>query len=91
MVTVKIDRKTGKYEIIDDAEETPSSFRQITKFSHYCLPILEEEVKKDKTLKTANTNNIRFNEYGFDFSYKNDGNEKFYILVWDLIENLENE
>ena len=69
MVTVKIDRKTGKCEIIDDAEETPSSFRQITKFNHYCLPILEE-VKKDKTLKTANTNNIRFNEYGFDFSYK---------------------
>ena len=79
MVTVKIDRKTGKYEIIDDAEETPSSFCQITKFRHYCLPILEEEVKKDKTLKTANTNNIRFNEYGFAFSYKNDGNEKFYI------------
>ena len=90
MVTVKIDRKTGKCEIIDDVEETPGSSRHITKFSHYCLPILEE-VKKDKTLKTANTNNIRFNEYDFDFSYKNDGNEKFYILVWDLIENLENE
>ena len=57
----------------------------------YCLPILEEAVKKDKMLKTTNTNNIRFNEYGFDFSYKNDGNEKYYILVWDLIENLENE
>lgn len=91
MVTVKIDRKTGKCEIIDAAEETSGSSRQITKFRHYCLPILEEEVKKDKTLKTANTNNIRFNEYGFAFSYKNDGNEKFYILVWDLIENLENE
>ena len=90
MVTVKIDRKTGKCEIIDDVEETLGSSRHITKFSHYCLPILEE-VKKDKTLKTANTNNIRFNEYDFDFSYKNDGNEKFYILVWDLIENLENE
>ena len=91
MVAVKVDRKTGKCEIIDDAEGTPGASRQITKFRHYCLPILEEEVKKDKTLKTANTNNIRFNEYGFDFSYKNDGNEKFYILVWDLIENLENE
>ncbi len=91
MVTVKIDRKTGKCEIIDDAEETPGASRQITKFRHYCLPILESEVKKDKTLKTANTNNIRFNEYGFDFSYKNDGNEKYYILAWDLIENLENE
>lgn len=91
MVTVKIDRKTGKCEIIDDAEETPGSSRQIIKFRHHCLPILESEVKKDKTLKIANTNNIRFNEYGFDFSYKNDGNEKFYILVWNLIENLENE
>lgn len=91
MVTVKIDRKTGKCEIVDDAEETPGSSRQITKFRQYCLPILEEEIKKDKTLKTTNTNNIRFNEYGFDFSYKNDGNEKYYILVWNLIENLENE
>lgn len=91
MVTVKIDRKTGKCEIVDDAEETPGSSRQITRFRQYCLPILEDLVKKDKKLKMANTNNIRFNEYGFDFSYKNDGNEKFYILVWDLIENLENE
>ena len=91
MVAVKIDRKTGKCEIIDDTEETPGSSRQITRFRQYCLPILEDLVKKDKKLKTANTNNIRFNEYGFDFSYKNDGNEKFYILVWDLIENLENE
>ena len=91
MVAVKIDRKTGKCEIIDDAEETSGSSRQITKFRHYCLPTLESEVKKDKTLKIANTNNITFNEYGFDFSYKNDGNEKFYILVWNLIENLENE
>ena len=32
MVTVKIDRKTGKCEIIDDAEKTPGSSRQITKF-----------------------------------------------------------
>ena len=55
------------------------------------MPILEKEVKKDKTLKTADANNIRFNEYSFDFSYKNDGTEKYYILVWDLIENLENE
>ena len=54
-------------------------------------PEQKEAVKKDKMLKTTNTNNIRFNEYGFDFSYKNDGNEKYYILVWDLIENLENE
>ena len=91
MVTVKIDRKTRKCEIVDDAEETPGSSRQITKFRQYCLPILEEEVRKDKTLKTANANNIRFNEYGFDFSHKNDGTEKYYILVWDLIENLENE
>lgn len=81
MVMVKIDRKTGKCEIVDDAEETPSSSRQITRFRQYCLPILEEAVKKDKILKTTNTNNIRFNEYGFDFSYKNDGNEKYYILV----------
>lgn len=66
MVAVKIDRKTGKCEIIDDAEETPGSSRQITRFRQYCLPILEEEIKKDKTLKTTNTNNIRFNEYGFD-------------------------
>ena len=91
MVAVKIDRKTGKCEIIDDAEGTPGASRQITKFRQYCLPILEEAVKKDKILKTTNTNNIRFNEYGFDFSYKNDGNEKYYILVWNLIENLENE
>ena len=91
MVAVKVDRKTGKCEIIDDAEGTLSSSRQITKFRQYCLPILEEEVRKDKTLKTANANNIRFNEYGFDFSHKNDGTEKYYILVWDLIENLENE
>ena len=91
MVMVKIDRKTGKCEIVDDAEEMPGSSRQITRFRQYCLLILENLVKKDKKLKTANTNNIRFNEYGFDFSYKNDGNEKFYILVWDLIENLENE
>ena len=81
MVTVKIDRKTRKCEIVDDAEETPGSSRQITKFRQYCLPILEEEVRKDKTLKTANANNIRFNEYGFDFSHKNDGTEKYYILV----------
>ena len=91
MVTVKIDRKTGKCEIVDDAEETLGSSCQITRFRQYCLPILEDLVKKDKILKTTNTNNIRFNEYGFDFLYKNDGNEKFYILVWDLIENLENE
>lgn len=91
MVMVKIDRKTRKCEIVDDTEETPGSSRQITRFRQYCLPILEDLVKKDKKLKTANTNNIRFNEYGFDFSYKNDGNEKFYILVWDLIKNLENE
>ena len=53
MVTVKIDRKTGKCEIVDDAEETPGSSRQITRFRQYCLPILEEAVKKDKILKTT--------------------------------------
>lgn len=91
MVKVKLDRKTGKCEIIDDAEGTPGSSRQITKFRQYCLPVLEEEVKKDKTLKTTNANNIRFNEYGFDFSSESGGNEKYYILAWDLIENLDNE
>ena len=91
MVKVKLDRKTGKCEIIDDAEGTPGSSRQITKFRQYCLPILEEEVKKDKTLKTTNANDIRFNEYGFDFSPEGGGNDKYYILVWDLIENLDNE
>ena len=91
MVKVKLNRKTGKCEIIDDAEGTPGSSRQITKFRQYCLPVLEEEVKKDKTLKTTNANNIRFNEYGFDFSPEGGGNEKYYILVWDLIENLDNE
>ena len=91
MVKVKLDRKTGKCEIIDDAEGTPGSSRQITKFRQYCLPVLEEEVKKDKTLKTTNANDIRFNEYGFDFSPEGGGNDKYYILVWDLIENLDNE
>jgi hypothetical protein len=91
MVKVKLDRKTGKCEIIDDAEGTPGSSRQITRFRQYCLPVLEEEVKKDKTLKTTNANNIRFNEYGFDFSSESGGNEKYYILTWDLIENLDNE
>ena len=91
MIKVKLNRKTGKCKIIDDAEGTPGSSRQITKFRQYCLPILEEEVKKDKTLKTTNANNIRFNEYGFDFSPEGYGNEKYYILVWDLIENLDNE
>ena len=91
MVKVKLNRKTGKCEIIDDAEGTPGASRQITKFRQYCLPVLEEEIKKDKTLKTTNANNIRFNEYGFDFSSESGGNEKYYILVWDLIENLENE
>jgi len=91
MVKVKLDRKTGKCEIIDDAEGTPGTSRQITKFRQYCLPILEEEVKKDKTLKTTNANDIRFNEYGFDFSPESGGNEKYYILAWDLIENLDNE
>ena len=51
MVTVKIDRKTGKCEIVDDAEEMPGSSRQITRFRQYCLPILEDLVKKDKILK----------------------------------------
>jgi len=91
MVKVKLDRKTGKCEIIDDAEGTPGSSRQITRFRQYSLPVLEEEVKKDKTLKTTNANDIRFNEYGFDFSSESGGNEKYYILAWDLIENLNNE
>lgn len=91
MVKVKLNRKTGKCEIIDDAEGTPGSSRQITKFRQYCLPVLEEEIKKDKTLKTTNANDIRFNEYGFDFSSEDSGNEKYYILAWDLIENLDNE
>ena len=91
MVKIKLDRKTGKCEIIDNAEGTPGSSRQITKFRQYCLPVLEEEVKKDKTLKTTNANDIRFNEYGFDFSSESGGNEKYYILAWDLIENLDNE
>lgn len=91
MVRVKLDRKTGKCEIIDNAEGTPGSPRQVTKFRQYCLPVLEEEIKKDKTLKTTNANNIRFNEYGFDFSPEGGDNEKYYILAWDLIENLENE
>ena len=30
MVAVKVDRKTGKCEIIDDVEGTPGSSRQIT-------------------------------------------------------------
>lgn len=91
MVKVKLNRKTGKCEIIDDAEGTPGSSGQITRFRHYCLPILEEEVKKDKTLKTTNANDIRFNEYGFDFSPEDGGDDKYYILAWDLIENLNNE
>ena len=91
MVEVKIDTKTGKCEIVDEAEGTPGSSRQITRFREYCLPILISEVKKDKSLKSTNTNNIRFNEYGFDFSPNDRGIVGKYIyLVWDLIENLQN-
>ena len=91
MVKVKINKKTANCEIIDDAEGTPGASRQITKFRQYCLPILEAEVKKDKTLKTTNANDIRFNEYGFDFSSESNETEKYSILAWDLIENLNNE
>lgn len=86
MITVKINKKTGKCEIIDNAEGTPGTSRQITKFRYYCLPVLEEEVKKDKTLKTINVNNIRFNDYGFDFLSEGHEEEKYYILVWNLKE-----
>ena len=91
MVKVKLNRKTGKCEIIDDAEGTPGASRQITKFRQYCLPILEEEVKKDKTLKTTNVNNIRFNQFYFNLCEgKATVNDDIY-LAWDLIKNLENE
>ena len=87
MVEVKINTKTGKCEIIDNAEGTPGASRQITKFREYCLPILEEEVKKDKTLKTTNVNNIRFNQFYFNLiEGKATVNDDIY-LAWDLIEN----
>ena len=87
MVEVKINTKTGKCEIIDNAEGTPGASRQITKFREYCLPILEEEVKKDKTLKTINVNNIRFNQFYFNLiEGKATVNNDIY-LAWDLIEN----
>ena len=91
MVKVKLNRKTGKCEIIDDAEGTPGASRQITKFRQYCFPILEEEVKKDKTLKTTNVNNIRFNQFGFNLCEgKATVNDDIY-LAWDIIKNSNNE
>lgn len=91
MVEVKINTKTGKCEIIDNAEGTPGASRQITKFRQYCLPILEEEVKKDKTLKTINVNNIRFNQFYFNLSEgKATVNDDIY-LAWDIIKNSNNE
>lgn len=87
MVEVKINTKTGKCEIIDNAEGTPGASRQITKFRQYCLPILEEEVKKDKTLKTTNVNNIRFNQFYFNLiEGKATVNDDIY-LAWDIIKN----
>ena len=91
MVEVKINTKTGKCEIIDNAEGTPGASRQITKFRQYCLPILEEEVKKDKTLKTTNVNNIRFNQFYFNLiEGKVTVNDDIY-LAWDIIKNSNNE
>lgn len=91
MVEVKINTKTGKCEIIDNAEGTPGASRQITKFRQYCLPILEEEVKKDKTLKTTNVNNIRFNQFYFNLiEGKATVNDDIY-LAWDIIKNSNNE
>lgn len=91
MVEVKINTKSGKCEIIDNAEGTPGASRQITKFRQYCLPILEEEVKKDKTLKTTNVNNIRFNQFYFNLiEGKATVNDDIY-LAWDIIKNSNNE
>lgn len=91
MVEVKINTKTGKCEIIDDSEGTIGSSRQITRFRQYCFPILIEEVKKDKTLKTTNANNIRFNQFGFNLSKgKATVNDDIY-LAWDIIKNSNNE
>lgn len=91
MVEVKINTKKGICEIIDNAEGTPGASRQITKFRQYCLPILEEEVKKDKTLKTTNVNNIRFNQFYFNLiEGKATDNDDIY-LAWDIIKNSNNE
>lgn len=88
MVEVKINTKTGKCEIIDDSEGTIGSSRQITRFRQYCFPILIEEVKKDKTLKSTNANNIRFNEFGFEFSPKAKGIIGNYIYeAWESIDD----
>lgn len=91
MIEVKINTKKGTCEIIDNAEGTPGASRQITKFRQYCFPILEEEVKKDKTLKTTNVNNIRFNQFGFNLCEgKATVNDDIY-LAWDIIKNSNNE
>ena len=85
MVEVKINTKSGKCEIIDNAEGTPGASRQITKFRQYCLPILEAEVKKDKTLKTTNVNNIRFNQFYFNLIKSEATDNDDIYLVWDII------
>lgn len=46
MVRVELDFENKKVTIIDDAESTPGTSRQYTRFREYCIPDIEKGIKK---------------------------------------------
>lgn len=92
MVEVKVSKRTGKCEIVDEAEGTPGSSRQITKFRQYCLPVLENTMTEIYTNKFNEPRmvferNVSFVKYGFVMIRWNDKDPDFLDLIWDYKDN----
>jgi len=75
MVKVELDFANKQVTMLDDAESTPGTSRQYTRFRQCCLPILEKGIKKltmppskDAAVKFAST--IKEACFSHMFAYK---------------------
>lgn len=79
MIEVKFDKKTKKFSIVDEAEGTVGSSRQITRFRQFCFP-------KFKKQNEALLDFEFVKEYDFKFVYATVG-DKFTRLFFESTEN----
>ena len=86
MIEVRIDKKTREVRIVDEAEGTPGTSRQFTRFTEHCMPGLREDT--DRLLNMLNENrdiDTDFTAYNFRLAGIKEQDNCF-SLFWETTE-----
>lgn len=86
MIEVRIDKKTREVRIVDEAEGTPGTSRQFTRFTEYCMPGLREDTGRLLDMLNENRDiDTDFTVYNFRLAeIKEQGD--YFCLFWETTE-----